>query len=88
MTPDPATSTSTSTPSIASKDGTRVAIHGVGFATDAADRLEEMGYTQEMKRSLGMVSILGLSFAIMAVSSLPFATRSLWLPSSPASRSA
>jgi hypothetical protein len=30
-------------------------------------RLAEMGYEQELKRSLGMVSILGLSFAIMAV---------------------
>lgn len=33
----------------------------------AAERLEEMGYKQEMRRSLGMVSILGLSFAIQAV---------------------
>lgn len=33
----------------------------------ATDRLEEMGYKQEMRRSLGMVSILGLSFAIQAV---------------------
>jgi len=30
-------------------------------------RLAEMGYEQELKRSLGMISILGLSFAIMAV---------------------
>jgi hypothetical protein len=29
--------------------------------------LNEMGYKQELKRSLGMVSVLGLSFAIMAV---------------------
>ncbi|WRT64944.1 uncharacterized protein IL334_001884 [Kwoniella shivajii] len=34
-------------------------------------RLEEMGYKQEMKRNLGMISVLGLSFAIMAV---PFGT--------------
>ncbi|KAK1925952.1 amino acid/polyamine transporter I [Papiliotrema laurentii] len=38
---------------------------------DQAHRLEAMGYAQELKRSLGMVSILGLSFAIMAV---PFGT--------------
>jgi hypothetical protein len=30
-------------------------------------RLAEMGYEQELKRSLSMISILGLSFAIMAV---------------------
>jgi hypothetical protein len=36
-----------------------------------ATRLEEMGYKQELTRSLGMVSVLGLSFAIMAV---PFGT--------------
>lgn len=30
-------------------------------------RLEGLGYKQELNRSLGMVSILGLSFAIMAV---------------------
>jgi hypothetical protein len=29
--------------------------------------LQNMGYKQEMKRNLGMVSVLGLSFAIMAV---------------------
>jgi len=29
--------------------------------------LKEMGYKQELKRNLGMVSVLGLSFAIMAV---------------------
>ncbi|WVQ69053.1 uncharacterized protein L199_007265 [Kwoniella botswanensis] len=34
-------------------------------------RLEEMGYKQELKRNLGMISVLGLSFAIMAV---PFGT--------------
>ncbi|ODN80855.1 hypothetical protein L202_02996 [Cryptococcus amylolentus CBS 6039] len=37
----------------------------------AAAKLEEMGYKQELQRNLGMVSILGLSFAIMAV---PFGT--------------
>ncbi|OCF37465.1 GabA permease [Kwoniella heveanensis BCC8398] len=38
---------------------------------EAAARLEEMGYKQELQRNLGMVSVLGLSFAIMAV---PFGT--------------
>nr|XP_031857861.1 uncharacterized protein CI109_006733 [Kwoniella shandongensis]KAA5524933.1 hypothetical protein CI109_006733 [Kwoniella shandongensis] len=42
------------------------------FNSDAAaHRLEEMGYKQELQRNLGMVSVLGLSFAIMAV---PFGT--------------
>lgn len=35
---------------------------------DVAHRLEEMGYKQELQRNLGMVAVLGLSFAIMAVS--------------------
>lgn len=30
-------------------------------------QLRDMGYKQELKRNLGMVSVLGLSFAIMAV---------------------
>lgn len=30
-----------------------------------AHQLEEMGYKQELNRNLGMVAILGLSFAIM-----------------------
>lgn len=34
---------------------------------DPNSRLKEMGYDQELRRSLGMVSVLGLSFAIMAV---------------------
>jgi hypothetical protein len=38
---------------------------------DPTARLEEMGYKQELQRNLGMISILGLSFAIMAV---PFGT--------------
>jgi hypothetical protein len=33
----------------------------------AEARLAELGYKQELTRSLGMVSILGLSMAIMAV---------------------
>jgi hypothetical protein len=37
----------------------------------ASARLEEMGYKEELTRNLGMVSVLGLSFAIMAV---PFGT--------------
>jgi hypothetical protein len=36
--------------------------HGIAEA-----RLAELGYQQELTRSLGMVSILGLSMAIMAV---------------------
>lgn len=34
---------------------------------DAADALAQMGYKGELPRSLSMMSILGLSFAIMAV---------------------
>lgn len=33
----------------------------------AAHALEEMGYKQEMTRSLGMMAVLGLAFSIMAV---------------------
>jgi hypothetical protein len=47
-------------------------VKGTVSPSDAtATRLEEMGYKQELTRSLGMVSVLGLSFAIMAV---PFGT--------------
>ncbi|BEJ15277.1 hypothetical protein CspHIS471_0410440 [Cutaneotrichosporon sp. HIS471] len=42
-----------------------------GFDDVVAHRLEEMGYKQELQRNLGMVAVLGLSFAIMAV---PFGT--------------
>lgn len=42
-----------------------------GDRDGAAARLEEMGYKQELTRNLGMISVLGLSFAIMAV---PFGT--------------
>lgn len=49
--------------------GTELGVIGIEDETTA--RLQEMGYKQEMKRSLGMVSVLGLSFAIMAV---PFGT--------------
>ncbi|ORY23939.1 amino acid/polyamine transporter I [Naematelia encephala] len=42
-----------------------------GGNTDVAARLEEMGYKEELTRNLGMISVLGLSFAIMAV---PFGT--------------
>ncbi|KAJ9103976.1 hypothetical protein QFC21_002439 [Naganishia friedmannii] len=38
-----------------------------GRMDDPNSRLKEMGYDQELRRSLGMVSVLGLSFAIMAV---------------------
>jgi hypothetical protein len=44
---------------------------GHGDSNTASARLEEMGYKEELTRSLGMVSVLGLSFAIMAV---PFGT--------------
>ena len=40
-------------------------------SSSTAARLEEMGYKEELRRNLGMVSVLGLSFAIMAV---PFGT--------------
>nr|ODN86931.1 GabA permease [Cryptococcus depauperatus CBS 7841] len=40
-------------------------------SAEAATRLEEMGYKQELNRNLGMIAVLGLSFAIMAV---PFGT--------------
>lgn len=46
------------------------ATHGaasVADGDDVAHRLEEMGYKQELQRNLGMVAVLGLSFAIMAV---------------------
>jgi hypothetical protein len=39
--------------------------------TSVTNQLEAMGYKSEMKRNLGMISVLGLSFAIMAV---PFGT--------------
>ncbi|KAI9636211.1 amino acid/polyamine transporter I [Dioszegia hungarica] len=39
--------------------------------TSVTNQLEQMGYKSEMKRNLGMISVLGLSFAIMAV---PFGT--------------
>lgn len=35
--------------------------------TAADDALERMGYKAELPRSLSMISVLGLSFAIMAV---------------------
>jgi hypothetical protein len=38
-----------------------------GDENETKKRLAEMGYEQELKRSLTMVSILGLSFAIIAV---------------------
>ena len=38
-----------------------------GNNDDTQKRLAEMGYEQELKRSLTMISILGLSFAIIAV---------------------
>lgn len=46
--------------------------HHILSDVEVEHQLEEMGYKQEMKRSLGMVAVLGLSFAIMAV---PFGTQ-------------
>lgn len=54
----------------ADKDVTASATSAVekGLVVDETSaRLSDMGYKQEMKRNLGMVSVLGLSFAIMAV---------------------
>lgn len=53
--------------STVAKDGAGA---GAGDAL-AASQLEGLGYKQELKRNLGMISVLGLSFAIMAV---PFGT--------------
>jgi hypothetical protein len=36
-----------------------------GESDEADSRLKQLGYKQEMKRSLGMISVLGLAFAIM-----------------------
>jgi hypothetical protein len=44
-----------------------------GSSDETKKRLAEMGYEQELKRSLSMISILGLSFAIIAV---PFVSHS------------
>lgn len=52
----------------ADKDVTATAMASTenGLAVDETTaRLKDMGYKQELKRNLGMVSVLGLSFAIM-----------------------
>lgn len=36
-----------------------------GESDEADSRLKQLGYKQEMRRSLGMISVLGLAFAIM-----------------------
>lgn len=47
------------------KDAEKTTAH---VTTDeVALQLEELGYKQELQRNLGMVAVLGLSFAIMAV---------------------
>lgn len=47
------------------KDEEKTTVH---VTTDeVALQLEELGYKQELQRNLGMVAVLGLSFAIMAV---------------------
>jgi hypothetical protein len=43
------------------------AVEKGGSVDETTAALKEMGYKQELKRNLGMVSVLGLSFAIMAV---------------------
>lgn len=43
------------------------AVENGGSSDETTAALKEMGYKQELKRNLGMVSVLGLSFAIMAV---------------------
>lgn len=48
--------------------------HGA-IPVSAETRLAELGYKQELPRTLSMMSILGLSFAIMAV---PFVSRRLF----------
>lgn len=46
-------------------DAEKTTVH---VSTDeVALQLEELGYKQELQRNLGMVAVLGLSFAIMAV---------------------
>lgn len=41
--------------------------HGLKHHDAAEDKLASMGYVQELPRSLSMITVLGLSFAIMAV---------------------
>ncbi|KAG8902031.1 hypothetical protein FRC00_002733 [Tulasnella sp. 408] len=41
--------------------------HGLKHHDAAEDKLASMGYAQELPRSLSMITVLGLSFAIMAV---------------------
>ncbi len=42
-------------------------MESVESGDETKKKLAEMGYEQELKRSLTMISILGLSFAIIAV---------------------
>jgi len=41
-------------------------LEATGSRDEVKKQLAEMGYEQELKRSLSMISILGLSFAIIA----------------------
>lgn len=68
-TPHDPTPTKMSTPSSDDKEkGIHITRAPTADGDDVAHRLEEMGYKQELQRNLGMVAVLGLSFAIMAVS--------------------
>lgn len=49
-------------------------LESVGSGDETQKQLAEMGYEQELKRSLTMISILGLSFAIIAVPFVPSVT--------------
>jgi hypothetical protein len=42
-------------------------LESASSSDETKKKLAEMGYEQELKRSLTMISILGLSFAIIAV---------------------
>lgn len=51
----------------ADKDVVATSVENGSMLDETTAHLQNMGYKQEMKRNLGMVSVLGLSFAIMAV---------------------
>ena len=42
-------------------------LESASSSDETKKRLAEMGYEQELKRSLTMMSILGLTFAIIAI---------------------
>jgi len=49
-------------------------LEATGARDEVKQQLAEMGYEQELKRSLSMISILGLSFAIIATPFVPLDT--------------